>query len=203
MDIDNSSNNNKNNNTQEFFPELEGVFLVRNFVNTAEAQYLLDCLNSTPWTKLRNRRLQCFGGDPDVNAARVELPSWLQTVVSSLMRAVPNLPQINHVLVNEYKPGEGILPHVDGPLYFPMTATLSIGDAKADMKFESKLQTSEIGVKRVELLLRLVLDPMCLVVFSGPAYQEALHSIDNVRDGAKRISFTFREIQRKAITTTS
>ncbi len=33
----------------------------------------------------------------------------------------------NHVLVNEYQPMEGIMPHTDGPLYYPRTATFSIG----------------------------------------------------------------------------
>lgn len=33
----------------------------------------------------------------------------------------------NHVLVNEYQPGEGIMPHEDGPAYYPMVATVSLG----------------------------------------------------------------------------
>lgn len=33
----------------------------------------------------------------------------------------------NHVLVNEYRPGEGIMPHEDGPAYYPMVATVSLG----------------------------------------------------------------------------
>lgn len=33
----------------------------------------------------------------------------------------------NHVLVNEYRPGEGIMSHEDGPAYYPMVATVSLG----------------------------------------------------------------------------
>lgn len=33
----------------------------------------------------------------------------------------------NHVLVNEYQPGEGIMAHEDGPAYYPMVATVSLG----------------------------------------------------------------------------
>ncbi|GAA6064334.1 hypothetical protein JCM10212_003579 [Sporobolomyces blumeae] len=33
----------------------------------------------------------------------------------------------NHCLVNEYLPGQGILPHTDGPAYLPCTTTLSLG----------------------------------------------------------------------------
>lgn len=32
----------------------------------------------------------------------------------------------NHCLVNEYQPGEGIMPHTDGPLFTPIIATLSL-----------------------------------------------------------------------------
>jgi len=32
----------------------------------------------------------------------------------------------NHCLVNEYNPGDGILPHVDGPAYLPTVATISL-----------------------------------------------------------------------------
>lgn len=33
----------------------------------------------------------------------------------------------NHVLVNEYKPGEGIMAHEDGAAYWPVVATVSLG----------------------------------------------------------------------------
>ncbi|BGP19795.1 hypothetical protein JCM10213_003104 [Rhodosporidiobolus nylandii] len=33
----------------------------------------------------------------------------------------------NHCLVNEYLPGQGIMPHTDGPSYLPCTTTLSLG----------------------------------------------------------------------------
>jgi alkylated DNA repair dioxygenase AlkB len=36
------------------------------------------------------------------------------------------LPTVNHVLVNEYAPGQGILSHQDGPLYAPAVAILSM-----------------------------------------------------------------------------
>ena len=37
---------------------------------------------------------------------------------------------INHVLVNEYKPGDGIMPHTDGPAYVPIVATITTGGAQ-------------------------------------------------------------------------
>jgi alkylated DNA repair protein alkB family protein 6 len=40
----------------------------------------------------------------------------------------------NHVLVNEYQAGQGILPHPDGPAQVARTATLSIGHSDALFK---------------------------------------------------------------------
>ncbi|KAG9478232.1 hypothetical protein GDO78_013303 [Eleutherodactylus coqui] len=83
-----------------------------------------------------------------------KLPSWLQTYtnkISSLELFGGNC--ANHVLVNEYNPGEGIMvseryteyidvitghivahcsvfilqPHEDGPLYYPTVTTISLG----------------------------------------------------------------------------
>lgn len=36
------------------------------------------------------------------------------------------LTNLNHVLVNEYQPGQGIMAHQDGPLYTPAVAILSL-----------------------------------------------------------------------------
>ncbi len=33
----------------------------------------------------------------------------------------------NHVLINEYQPGQGIMPHEDGAAYWPVVATVSLG----------------------------------------------------------------------------
>ena len=33
----------------------------------------------------------------------------------------------NHVLLNEYLPGQGIMPHLDGNLFFPTITTINLG----------------------------------------------------------------------------
>jgi alkylated DNA repair protein alkB family protein 6 len=61
------------------------------------------------------------------------LPSWLISPVIE-----PRLKELgifndaphgapNHVLVNEYHPGQGIMPHEDGAAYYPLVATVSLG----------------------------------------------------------------------------
>ncbi|PIO55345.1 hypothetical protein TELCIR_23269, partial [Teladorsagia circumcincta] len=33
----------------------------------------------------------------------------------------------NHVLVNEYVPGQGIMPHTDGPAFFQLVSNVTMG----------------------------------------------------------------------------
>nr|XP_033812282.1 alpha-ketoglutarate-dependent dioxygenase alkB homolog 6 isoform X2 [Geotrypetes seraphini] len=69
------------------------------------------------------------GGLPHPRGMMAEkLPDWLQMYaerISSYGMFGGNI--ANHVLVNEYRPGEGIMPHEDGPMYFPTVTTISLG----------------------------------------------------------------------------
>ena len=56
--------------------------------------------------------------------------SWLQALAARLAQdthafGAEQLP--NHVLVNAYLPGQGIMPHQDGPLYYPGVCIISLG----------------------------------------------------------------------------
>jgi alkylated DNA repair protein alkB family protein 6 len=35
--------------------------------------------------------------------------------------------EANHVLINEYVPGQGILPHQDGPFFYPVICNITLG----------------------------------------------------------------------------
>eukprot|EP00049_Salpingoeca_infusionum_P021707 m.4244 g.4244 ORF g.4244 m.4244 type:complete len:338 (-) comp4441_c0_seq1:187-1200(-) len=52
----------------------------------------------------------------------------------------------NHVLINEYLPGQGIMPHEDGPIYYPTIATISLGSHTVLNFYEKRVrETSEAG----------------------------------------------------------
>lgn len=55
----------------------------------------------------------------------------------------------NHVLVNEYHPGEGIMAHEDGPAYHPMVATVSLGAPIVLDVFEKSEGGLEVAKYRV------------------------------------------------------
>jgi alkylated DNA repair protein alkB family protein 6 len=90
----------------------------------------------------------------------------------------------NHVLINEYKPNEGIMPHEDGDAYSRVVATISLGSSLC-LELTSKPSPSasedkEEGVKparEVEQQWRILQEPRSLLITTGDAYTELLHGI--------------------------
>ena len=58
-----------------------------------------------------------------------KLPQFLQALVELLLAAGVYPPEQapQHVLINSYSKGAGIAPHMDGPLYSPCVATITLG----------------------------------------------------------------------------
>uniref|UniRef100_A0A8C5GJK1 AlkB homolog 6 n=1 Tax=Gouania willdenowi TaxID=441366 RepID=A0A8C5GJK1_GOUWI len=107
------------------------VFYIQDFITEDEEVYLLQQVYNSPktkWTQLSGRRLQNWGGFPHPKGMLTErIPDWLQKYcenISSLGAFSGKL--ANHVLVNEYKPGEGIMPHEDGALVAGVCRCLSL-----------------------------------------------------------------------------
>ena len=69
-----------------------------------------------------------FGGQPWKASVEQLLPPFLERLVQLLVAegvfSAETAP--NHVLINEYTGGQGLIPHTDGPLYFPRVAVLTL-----------------------------------------------------------------------------
>ncbi|XP_059522727.1 alpha-ketoglutarate-dependent dioxygenase alkB homolog 6 isoform X5 [Myotis daubentonii] len=111
------------------------IYYVPDFISKEEEEYLLRQLSIDPeswkqdfstqttcaevfnapkpkWTQLSGRKLQNWGGLPHPRGMVPErLPLWLQRYVDKVsdLNLFGGLPA-NHVLVNQYLPGEGIMP---------------------------------------------------------------------------------------------
>jgi len=126
----------------DFISEAEETNLLRQIENSPTPRFVqraaMSKTTSNRWTQLANRRLQNWGGVPHPKGMLAEpLPSWLSPLVSRVaevevpasddkqQRIFTSGKTPNHVLVNEYLPGQGIMPHTDGPLFHPTIATVS------------------------------------------------------------------------------
>ena len=89
--------------------------------------------------------------------------------------------------MNRYQPGEGIMHHTDGPLYFDRVVILSFG-APAVMSFRPRLSSENIGVSKnpshtetsaavLNNDINILLQPNSLLFFSDGAYSSYLHCL--------------------------
>ncbi|XP_076359797.1 putative RNA/DNA demethylase ALKBH6 isoform X3 [Tachypleus tridentatus] len=90
------------------------VYYLPNFITSEEEKYLIDCVYEAPkpkWTNLAHRRLQNWGGLPHPKGMIPEpLPKWLETYLTKINTlGVFGDKTANHVLVNEYLSGQGIM----------------------------------------------------------------------------------------------
>lgn len=98
-------------------------------------------------------------------------------------------------LAAEYGVGEGIMPHEDGPSYFPLVAIISVGNSsRVNFEPHRKLvgpdtESDREGGQRFSFTL----ERRSLLLFTDKAYTHHLHSIDNVVDGT-RLSLTVRHV---------
>lgn len=118
------------------------------------------------------------------------LPKWLVHPIVERIHALNVFAEaphgINHCLINEYLPGQGIMPHEDGPAYHPVVATVSLGaaivleiSAKARSDAEREAYASD-EKKDHQDICRILQEPRSLLLTTGLAYTDTVHGISNV-----------------------
>ncbi|KAJ9598243.1 hypothetical protein L9F63_011064 [Diploptera punctata] len=157
------------------------VYYIPNFITEEEEKRIIDQVNGAPkpkWTQLSHRRLQNWGGIPHPRGM-----IWLTVFTERVGKL--NLfggKQPNHVLVNEYLPGQGIMPHLDGPLFYPTVTTISCGsNAKLEF-FEPRADNDNSShfEESAQQIASLLLERRSLVVLQDDMYTKYLHSIAEV-----------------------
>jgi len=94
---------------------------------------------------------------------------------------------INHCLINEYLPCQGIMPHEDGGAYYPVVATVSLGGStvlevsqKPTADSESAETPRDPNARAGLKTWRILQEPRSLLITCGSAYTETLHGIAEV-----------------------
>jgi len=158
-------------------------------IDTDKAQ-----IPSNRWTSLTHRRLQAHPSQLTKNQTLLAapLPKWLSDQPAPILTRFGSLgvfqgcsaedgnqPLPNHVLVNEYLPGQGIMPHEDGSAYWPVVATVSLG-ASLVLDLYEKKEDEEAFASKKQPRYRIFQEPGSLLVTRGSAYDSMLHGIDGV-----------------------
>lgn len=167
------------------------VYYIPDFINNDEEKEIINKVNSVPlpkWTQLSNRRLQNWGGLPHPKGMIAEeLPQWLQRYVNRVenLDIFDEQHKPNHVLINEYKPGQGIMPHFDGPLFYPTITTISCG-SHALLEFckkqdsDSQTESSQARSTKSKKGFSILVEPRSLLVLKDLMYHDFQHSIAEV-----------------------
>ncbi|KAH1090571.1 hypothetical protein J1N35_017828 [Gossypium stocksii] len=131
-----------------------------------------------------------------------DLPPWLAKITERICEESGLFPSaINHVLINEYLPNQGIMPHQDGPAYYPVVAILSLGSPVVmDFTPHSRLnsckstvmesvvdKTSDVKAAEIEgndgqdkhQPFSVLLMPRSLLIFKDDAYSGKKYKYDN------------------------
>nr|VZI03578.1 unnamed protein product [Spirometra erinaceieuropaei] len=155
------------------------------FIDADTEADLLRNIYSVPerrWQCLGNRRLQIWGGTPHVKGMIAEeIPEWLH----SLMDRVSDLGvfgpyRANHVLINEYKPGQGIMPHHDGSLYYPVVTTVNLGGHSV-LDFYNPIEEEQSAAFSDRYVGSALLMPRSLNMVGNLLYTYYLHGIEELQ----------------------
>ncbi|XP_076810967.1 putative RNA/DNA demethylase ALKBH6 isoform X1 [Clavelina lepadiformis] len=160
----------------------DSAYYIPDFITESKEKSLLDKIYTAPipkWTCLSNRRLQNWGGLPHPKGmVQEKVPDWLQfeDILSEYGLFGSHAP--NHILVNEYKPGQGIMPHKDGPLYFPTVATVSLGCQTVLNFYKNNMDIDQNTCN--EFMFSFLLERRSLLVLREDMYINYLHGISDV-----------------------
>lgn len=187
-------------------PTIPGLYILSNFIDDVEEEKLKRGASGGTWDSVggnpvKSRRIQHYGYRYNYKSRSVtekdylgSLPEW-SNPIEERIKEIPIIKDLqskgpNQLIVNEYKPGQGIAWHTDAKSFGDPIVTLS---TCGSCIFEMKDADGNI----TELFLK----PRTLVVMSGESRWEWQHRIpgrgvdrfdndDHIRH--TRISFTYR-----------
>ncbi|KAG5659055.1 hypothetical protein KAF25_007608 [Fusarium avenaceum] len=154
------------------------AYYIPNFITEEEEEMIMGKISSAPkprWKQLTKRRLQTWPSDL-VNNKLLDapLPAWLQEPVISRLLSLQTQDsetgnvfdksphkKPNHVLINEYPPGIGIMPH---------KMVLRTGPFKDD------------GALDPEPAWRILQEPRSLLITTDQLYTDYLHGISDIEE---------------------
>lgn len=159
-------------------------FYVPEFITEAEENLLIHNIEKTSalrWTQLKNRRLINYGGIPTQKGMIAEeIPAYLQAYLKKVndLKVFGDV-SANHILLNEYKAGQGIMPHFDGPLFYPTITTISVGSQTVLEFHQSRLDDAPSSSTPD---FKLLVAPRSLLVLKNDLYHRFMHSISEIKD---------------------
>jgi alkylated DNA repair dioxygenase AlkB len=171
-------------------PPIPGLQYLRVYITSAHEEQLRATIDAAPWDTTWQRRRQLYGqsyGRAEGNVS--PLPEWGRAIATRIYRDGLSQRPFDHMLVNEYLPGQGISPHRDYETFDRTVVSLSL------------LSTCVMDFLRDGRREAMLLEPQSLLILSDEARYDWQHGIAARKkdrwQGAivprrRRLSITFR-----------
>ncbi|KAJ7161074.1 hypothetical protein C8R46DRAFT_1001055 [Mycena filopes] len=175
-------------------PGHDSCYYIPNFLTEDEEEYLIRKIKGYPqqrWKQLANRR-------------RGELTSKNVLVAQPMPSCVETYPDIidrlkatgifsgsphgkpNHIIIPKYRRIQlDFTPHEDGPAYFPVVATISLGSHCVFHYYQYKEgDEGEAGGRSIDPapILSVLLEPRSVVISEHALYSSHLHAIREIEE---------------------
>ena len=133
---------------------------IADFITTQEELALLDAIDKESWLDELQRRVQHYGYRYNYKKRKLDaedrigdLPDWIAPICDRLAHTEGMFAACpDQLIVNEYKPGQGITPHTDSGCFGAVVASLSLG-SDCLMDIETPAEKFPIVLQRKSLLV--------------------------------------------------
>lgn len=110
-----------------------------------------------------------------------EIPSYLKKYVDKVNELkIFDKHLANHILLNRYDSGEGILSHFDGSLFYPTISTISVGSHTV-IEFNKPMNRDDESCKIVKEF-KLFIAPRSLLILKDDLYTQYMHAISEIEE---------------------
>ena len=182
---------------------IHGLYYSPGFLDDDEQHVAVKHIDANQWRKDLGRRVQHYGWRYDYRSRTITsdmylgpLPGWITKIAEHLCNETELFDRIpDQVIVNEYKPGQGIALHADKDCFGATVATISLGD-DWEMKFRPVKESSDEDKS-------IMLQRGSALILTDDARFQWMHGIDkrkierdklNLRKRRRRVSLTFRTV---------
>ena len=184
-------------------PDIRGLYYSPAFLSDDEQREAVKHIDTEPWSEVLQRRVQHYGWRYDYKARTITsdlylgpLPDWITGIAKRLHDETGLFDRVpEQVIVNEYRPGQGIALHADKDCFGSAVATISLGD-DWEMKFRPVNGTTNEDKF-------IMLHRGSALILTGDARYQWRHGIDkrktetgksSQRQRQRRLSLTFRTV---------
>lgn len=166
--------------------KINGLTYLDDFLTVEEEKQLLEKINSFEWSNKLSRKTQHYGYLYDYSNPKKEKTTPIPDCFDSIINKLNTIYNIHpdQLIINEYKPGQFISPHIDNiQLFEDNIASISLG-SECTIQFINQND-----------IYKIVAERRSIIILSGDSRYNYTHEIIKNSNSGIRVSLTFRKMK--------